>query len=77
MSVCYDESLPFNALRPISSGGSTKFKEHKRSNSIFLARPRNMSIYNNDVKIGPNLFNVGAAGPASGSDSSMQTFGTP
>lgn len=35
-----------------------------------------MSHFNNEVRKGPNVF-IGAAGPASGSDSSIQTFGTP
>lgn len=75
MSVCYDESNSFNALKAISSNGSGRQSEHRRSNSIFLARPRKMSHFN-DIRKGPNIFN-GAAGPASGSDSSIQTFGTP
>jgi hypothetical protein len=76
MSVCYDESYSFNALRAASSHGSGKHSEHRRSNSIFLGRPRNMSHFQNELRRGHNVFN-GAAGPVSGSDSSMQTFGTP
>ncbi len=75
MSVCYDDSYSFNALRPNNSNCSGRTSDHRRSNSIFLARPRKMSQFN-DIRKGPNIFN-GAAGPASGSDSSMQTFGTP
>lgn len=35
-----------------------------------------MSHFNNELRKGHNVFN-GAAGPASGSDSSIQIFGTP
>jgi hypothetical protein len=35
-----------------------------------------MSQFQNELRKGHKVFN-GAAGPASGSDSSMQTFGTP
>ncbi len=76
MSFCYDDSNMFNALRAVSSHGSGRLSEHRRSNSILFLRPRKMSNMNELRRITPTFFN-GAAGPASGSNSSIQTFGTP